>query len=56
MVDGNAAEYLGFIALTFIASSSTSMKIGSWKHYNVNILGVEYFTTIDGQPYHKHGN
>ncbi len=21
-----------------------------------NILGVEYFTTIDGQPNHKHGN
>jgi hypothetical protein len=21
-----------------------------------NILGVEYFTTIDGQTYHKHGN
>ncbi len=21
-----------------------------------NILGVEYFTTIDVQPYHKHGN
>jgi hypothetical protein len=35
MVDGNVTDYLGFIALTFIASSSTSMKLGSWKDYNV---------------------